>query len=107
MVTNGEVFTEVRQRVAAYFMHCKRYGMKCPDLDTLDDIYRFLYGSFDLDSLRFYTHADDYTNEEDFIRCACTSKNTQEKLKELLKNGHTKNAQTDRKRKGDRAHRKA
>jgi len=52
---NGDLFTEVRQRVAAFKYNLEFWGYKPnPDVtELLDDAYRFLYQSVDADFILF------------------------------------------------------
>lgn len=61
-----DVFSEVRQRVAAYKLHCKMYGKRCPDDDTLDDVFRFLYGSCTDDFLQFCAKEEGFSDIEKY-----------------------------------------
>ena len=62
----GDVFREVRQRVGAYRLVCKMYGRKCPDDDTLDDVFRFLYGTCTEDFLEFCAKEEGYSDIEEY-----------------------------------------
>lgn len=65
----GSVFSEVRQRVAAYKLRCKMYGLKCKFTDDeLDDVFRFLYGSCTEEFLEFCAKEGGFTDVEQYKR---------------------------------------
>ncbi len=62
----GDVFSEVRQRVAAYRLYCKMYDIDCPDDVTLDNVFRFLYGSCTDDFLKFCAKEEGFSDIEKY-----------------------------------------